>query len=157
VRVGATGDGDALALQILDLRDGRVLAGDERGPFRPRIDVDRLDRIAVDLGDERSRASARAKIDRAGVEELERLVGAERLHPADADAVLGEFFLEEAFVLQQHRHRIVGRPVDIDGLGLVRTEARGRQQANEEHGCKPTAPNRAALRQAGLGLGLDRH
>ena len=97
----------------------RVLAGDQRGPFRPRIDVDRLDRIAVDLGDQRRRARGRAEVDRAGVEEFQRLVGAERLHPADADAVLGEFLLQQALFLEHHRDRIVGRPVDADFLGLV--------------------------------------
>ncbi len=119
VRIGAAGDGDALALEVLDLLDRRVLAGDERGPFRLRIDIDRLDRIAVDLADQRRCAGRRAEVDRAGVEELQRLVGAERLHPADADAVLGELLFEQAFLLEHHRHRVVGRPVDVDGRGLV--------------------------------------
>ena len=49
-----------------------------------------------------------------GVEELERLVGTGRLHPDDADAVLGEFLFQQSFLLQDHRHRVVGRPVDMD-------------------------------------------
>ena len=82
VRVGAAGDGDALALQVGDLGDARVLAGDERRPFRARIGVDRLDRVAVDPREKGRGARRGAEIDGAGVEELQRLVGAERLHPA---------------------------------------------------------------------------
>ena len=134
VRVGAAGHRDPLALEILDLGDLRILGGDQRGPLRPRIDIDRLDRIAVDLGEQRRRARGRAEVDRAGVEELQRLVGAERLHPADADAVLGEFLFQQALVLEHHGDRVVGRPVDADFLRLVGGEARGRQQAGQQGG-----------------------
>ena len=139
VRIGAARHRDALALEVLDLGDRGVLARHQRGPFRARIDVDRLDRIAVDLGDQRRRARGRAEIDRAGVEEFQRLVGAERLHPADRDAVLGEFLLEQALLLEHHRDRIVGRPVDADFLRLVGGEQRGRQQADEQRGAKQGA------------------
>ena len=50
----------------------------------------------------------------------------------DLDAVLGEFLLEQALFLEQHRHRVVGRPVDADFLRLVGAEARGRQQAGQQ-------------------------
>ena len=82
VRIGAAHHRDLLALEVLDLGDLAVLGGDQRGPFRPRIDVDRLDRIAVDLGDQRRGARGRAEVDRAGVEELQRIAGRDGLHPA---------------------------------------------------------------------------
>src|SRR3712207_9188425 len=66
-----------------------------RSPFRPGIDVDRLDRVAVDLADEGGRARRRAEIQGARIEEFERLVGAERLHPAHGDAVLLQSLLQE--------------------------------------------------------------
>ena len=64
VRIGAARHRDALAFQVLDLRDQGVLAGDERGPLRAREHIDRLDRIAVDLGDQRRRTRGRAEVDR---------------------------------------------------------------------------------------------
>ncbi len=118
VRIGAAGDGDALALEVLDLGDARVLAGDEGRPFGPRIDVDRLDRVAVDLADQRRGAGRRAEIERAGIEEFERLVGAERLHPAHRDAVLGELALEDALVLEDEADRVIGGIVDAEFLHL---------------------------------------
>ena len=123
VRIGAAGHRDALALEVGDGGDLGILGRDQRGPFRARIDIDRLDRIAVDLGDQRRGARGRAEIDRAGVEEFERLVGAGRLHPDDGDAVLGEFLFQQALLLEDHRHRIVGRPVDMDFLQRVGSKA----------------------------------
>jgi len=135
VRIGAAHHRDFLALEVRDLVDGAVLGGDQRGPFGPRIDVDRLDRIAVDPGDEGGRAGGRSEVDRSGVEELERIGRAVGLHPNNFDAVLGELLLEEAFVLEQHRHRVIGRPVDVDFLGIVGgAELRARQQGERERG-----------------------
>jgi hypothetical protein len=133
VRVGAAGYGDALALEVGDLGDAGVLAGDERRPFGPRIDVDRLDRVAVDLGDERRRARRRAEIDRAGVEELECLVRAERLHPSDGDAVLLECLLQEALLLEHEADRIVGREIEPDLLDL-RPRCVRYEERRQEHG-----------------------
>ena len=96
-----------------------ILGRHQRGPFGARIDIDRLDRIAVDPGDQRRGARGRTEIDRSGVEELERLVGTGRLHPDDADAVLGEFLFQQSLLLQDHRHRIVGRPIDVNFLERV--------------------------------------
>ena len=127
VRIGAARHRDALALEIGDRCDLGILARHQRGPFGPRIDIDRLDRVAVDLGDQRRRARGRAEIDRAGVEEFERLVGAGRLHPDDADAVLGEFLFQKPLLLEDHRHRIVGRPVDANFLECIGREGRARQ------------------------------
>ena len=135
VRIGAAGDCDPLALELRDRRDRGVLAGDERRPLGPRIDVDRLDRIAVDLAHEGGGAGGRAEIDRVGAEEFQRLVRAERLHPADLDAVLGEFLLEQALILEHHRDRVVGRPVDADFARLVGgVGADTRQQAGRKRG-----------------------
>jgi len=119
VRIGAAHHGDFLALEIRNLGDGAVLGGDQRRPFRPRIDIDRLDRIAVDPGDEGGGAGGRPEIDRSGIEELQRVGRAVGLHPHDLDAVLGEFLLQDALVLEQHGDRVVGRPIDIDFLGVV--------------------------------------
>ena len=120
VRIGAAGHGDALALQVLDLGDAGVLAGHERRPFGAGIDVDRLDRVAVDLADQGGGAGGGAEIDRARIEEFERLVGAERLYPADLDAVLFELLLQEALVLQDEADRVVGGVIDADFLHLRR-------------------------------------
>ena len=128
VRIGAARHRDALALEIGDGGDLGILAGHQRGPFGARIDIDRLDRVAVDPGDQCRRARGRSEIDRAGVEELERLVGAGRLHPDHADAVLGEFLLQQSLLLEDHRHRVVGRPVDPDLLGRVGGKGRAGQQ-----------------------------
>ena len=76
MRIGAARHRDALALEVGDGLDRAVPHGDQRRPFGARIDVDRLDRIAVDLADQRGGAGGRAEIERAGVEELQRLVGA---------------------------------------------------------------------------------
>ena len=131
VRIGAARHRDALALEVGDACDLGILGRDQRGPFGPRIDIDRLDRVAVDLGDQRRRARGRAEIDRAGVEEFQRLVGAGRLHPDDADAVLGEFLFQQALLLEDHRDRIVGRPVDADFLERVGGEGRAGQQRRD--------------------------
>jgi hypothetical protein len=125
VRVGAARNRDALALEVLDLGDRAVLAGDERGPLGARVDVDGLDGVAVDPADERRRAGSRAEVDGAGVEELERLVGAERLDPAHADAVLRKLLLEEALVLQEKPDGIVGGVVDADLLRGLRESGPG--------------------------------
>src|SRR5262249_45415404 len=141
VRISAAHHRDFLALKVRNLVDGARLGGDERRPFRPRIDVDRLDRIAVDSRDEGGGAGGRTEIDRSGVEELQRVARAVGLHPNHLDAVLGEFLLEEAFVLEQHRHRVVGRPIDVDFLGIVGGgELRARQHGERERaGQKRTA------------------
>ena len=140
VRIGAARHRDALALEVGDARDLGILAGHQRGPFGARIDIDRLDRIAVDLGDQRRGARARAEIDRAGVEEFQRLVGARRLHPDDADAVLGEFLFQQSLLLEDHRHRIVGRPVDTDFLERVGGEGGAGQQRGNGDGGREGAP-----------------
>ena len=141
VRVGAACHRDALALEIGDLGDRRILARHKRRPLGAGIDVDRLDRVAVDLADEGGGAGRRAQVDRAGAEKFERLVGAERLHPHDGYAILAELLLQELFLLQHHRHRIIGRPVDADLLRLVGgAEPRARQQGERERaGEKRTA------------------
>ena len=134
VRIGAAHHSHFLALEIGNLTDAAVLGGDEGGPFRPRIDVYRLDRIAVDPGDERGGAGGRTEIDGASVEKLQRIRRTVGLHPHDLDAVLGEFLLQVAFVLEQHRDRIVGRPVDVDLLGIVGgAHPRGRNEAERQH------------------------
>src|SRR5450631_2006698 len=75
--------------------------------------------IAVDPGDQRRGTRGRAEIDRTGIEKFERLVGTGRLHPDDADAVLGEFLLEQSLLLEDHRHRIICRPIDMNFLERV--------------------------------------
>src|SRR5262249_38229983 len=65
MRVGAAGYRYALALEVGDRRDRAVLAGHQRGPFGAGIDVDRLDRIAIDPADKRGRTGSRAEIERA--------------------------------------------------------------------------------------------
>jgi hypothetical protein len=51
--------------------------------------------------------------------------------PADADAVLLEFFFEEALVLEHHGDRIVGRPIDTDFRGLPG----GARETGRHQGC----------------------
>ena len=53
VRIGTARHRDALALEVGDSSDPGVLGGDQRGPFGARIDINRLDRVAVDLGNQR--------------------------------------------------------------------------------------------------------
>ena len=139
VRIGAAGDRDALALEVLDLGDAGILAGDQRRPFGARIDVDRLDRVAVDLADQGRGAGRGAEIERAGIEEFERLVGAEGLDPAHRDAVLRERLLEDALVLEDEADRVVGGVVDADLLRPARrrwwrTPARPRARAEARRG-----------------------
>jgi hypothetical protein len=56
------------------------------------------------------------------------------LHPHDLDAVLGELLLDEALLLEQHRYRVVGRPVDVDLLGIVGgAKLRGGNEREGEH------------------------
>jgi hypothetical protein len=131
VRIGAAGHRDAFALEIRNACDLGVFAGHQRGPFGARIDIDRLDRVAVDFGDQRRRARGRSEIDRAGVEEFERLVGTGRLHPDDSNAVLGKFLFQQALLLEDHRHRIVGRPVDANFLERVGGKRRTGQQGRD--------------------------
>src|SRR5262249_16889207 len=130
-----------LALEALDLVDLAVLGGNERSPLRLRVDVDRLDRIAVDARDERGGAGARAEIDRASVEELQRVARRDRLHPAHRDAVLGQLPLHVALLLEQHRGRVVGRPVDADLFGVLGGFERGaRNQSEGEHPREQNGP-----------------
>src|SRR5262249_45165893 len=57
------------------------------------------------------------------------------------DAVLGELLLEEAFILEQHRHRVVSRPVDVDLLGIFGgTKPRGGKECE----CKRAGPQQTA-------------
>ena len=119
VRVGAAGHSDALALQVLDSVDRAVGLGDQRGPFRAGVDVDRADRVAIDTGDQGSCASGGSEIDGAGVEELQRLVRPLRLDPADLNLIRRERLLERALLFEDEADRIVGRPVDGDRIGLV--------------------------------------
>jgi hypothetical protein len=119
VGVGAARHRDALAAKILDLMDGRILEGDERGPFRLRVDVDGLDRHAVRLAEERGGAGRGAEIDAVAVQEFERLVAAETQHPFDLGAVLRELLLHPAFVAEYETHRAVIGPVDAQRRNLV--------------------------------------
>ena len=137
VRIGAAGHRDALALEVGDRCDLGILGRHQRGPFGTRIDIDRLDRVAVDLGDQRRRARGRAEIDRAGIEEFERLVGTGRLHPDDADAVLGEFLFQQSLLLEDHRDRIIGRPVDMDFLERVGGKCRRRAARSRPRSWQP--------------------
>ncbi len=142
VRIGAARHRDALALQIGHRLD-RVGLGDKRRPFRPGIDADALHRIAIDAGDERSRTGGRAEIQRAGIEKFQRLVGAQRLDPADGDAILLELLLDQAAILDEQADRIVGRVVDADfgqfGCGLGQ-----RRRAGDSKGGGGDGQNRAA-------------
>jgi hypothetical protein len=74
MRIGAARDGDALTFQIGDSADRATLRGDERRPFRPRVDVDGPDRIAADAGQQRGRTRGRAKIDAAGIQDSSALL-----------------------------------------------------------------------------------
>src|SRR5580700_7818194 len=74
MRIGAARDRHTPALEILNLVDRGVLACDQGGPLRAGIDINRLDRIAVDPADERRGACSGAEVDRSGIEEFERLV-----------------------------------------------------------------------------------
>ena len=127
VRVGATRHSDALALQIRNLRDLGIFAGHQRGPFGARIDVNRLDRIAVDLRDQRGRACGRSEVDRASIEKLKRLVRTRRLHPDDLDSVLLEFLFEQSLFFQDDGDRVVSRPIDSNLLGRIGRKCTGRQ------------------------------
>jgi hypothetical protein len=134
--VGAPSDGDALALELGDLGNSGILAGDEGRPFRPRVDIDRLDRVAVDPGDQGGGASGGAEVDRGGVEELQGLVRAERLHPSDGNAILLELLLENFLLFQHQADGIVGGEIDPDfGWGCHRRrvgEARPDDQGEAE-------------------------
>src|SRR3546814_10443700 len=72
VRVGAAGDRDALAHKVGDRLDVAVRAGNEGGPLRLGIDIDRLDRQPAGTADQGGAAGRRAEVDRTGAQELER-------------------------------------------------------------------------------------
>ena len=146
VRIGAARHRDALALEILDLVDRRILARYQSCPFRTRIDVDRFDRIAVDLAEESGGARRRAEIDRTGIQEFQRLVGAERLYPAHADAVFGEFLFQKRLLLKHHGDRIIGRPVDADFRRLIGGAGEPRQ-AERDQTCADGATKKSTARQ----------
>ena len=165
VRVGAARHRDALALEVGDGLDRAVALGHQRRPFGARIDVDRLDRVAVDLADQRGGAGRRSEIERTRVEEFERLVGAGRQHPADGDAILLELLLEQALVLQHEADGIVGRPVDANFLHLRLGAGHGRCRERQAQGGKEAKRIAAIDREhrysspvptvAGCGRGLD--
>jgi hypothetical protein len=88
---------------------------------------------AVNLipADQRRGAGGGAEIDRTGVEEFECLVRSQRLYPADGDAFATEFLLQQPLLFQDHRNRIVGRPIDTDFLGRCGCM----RQAGSDAGC----------------------
>ena len=148
VRVSAARDRDLQALQLLDLGDPGIFADDQRGPFGTREHADGLHRIAVDARDQRGSTGRRANVERTGIEEFERLVGARRKHPADCDLVGGKFLLEKLLLLDDQRQRIVGGVIDADfahlregggGGGEAKREAGGDGLAacEREHGQAP--------------------
>ena len=59
------------------------------------MDSDRLDRVAVDFRNQRRPARGRTEVDRADVEEFQRLVGTRRLQPDDGDAGCGGLPFEQ--------------------------------------------------------------
>ena len=125
VRIGAAGNRDPSALEIGDIGDLAVFAGDQRGPFGARENADGLDRIAVDLADQSGRAGGRANVERTGIEEFERLVGAGRKNPADVDLVLLEFLFEKLLLADDQRERIIGGVIDADFRDLRKSRGRG--------------------------------
>ena len=76
MRVGATRDSDALTLQIRDCLDIQLFACNQRSPFRLGVDVDRFDRVAIDLCEQRCRTGGRSEVDRARVEKFQRFIRA---------------------------------------------------------------------------------
>src|SRR3546814_18173549 len=64
VRVGAAGDRDALALKVADRPDGAVSAGNEGGPLRLGLAIDRIDRHAAGTAAQGHAAGAPATADR---------------------------------------------------------------------------------------------
>lgn len=99
MRIGTTRRGDALARQVGHRLDGAVCTRHKCRSFWSAIDADGIVGIAVDPADQRGCVSRRAEIKRAGIEKLERLVGAKRLHPPDGDAIRLELLLEEPLLL----------------------------------------------------------
>ena len=119
---------DALALEVGGLGDAAVLAGHQCRPFRTREYVDRLDRVAVDPG-EQSRGPRRGpEIDGAAIKEFQRLVGAQRLGPAHLDALVLQGLFQETLVLEDQAHRVVGCPIEADLLDLRRLAVTRHQQ-----------------------------
>ncbi len=121
MRIGAAGHGDPLASEIRHGLDRRLLAGDERRPLRLRIDIHGLDGIAVDAADQGGGTRRGAEIEAAGIEELEGLVAAEAEHPAHRDAVLLEFHLEPALLLEHEAHRVVIGVVHMEFAQRIRS------------------------------------
>ncbi len=79
-----------------------------------RVNVDRLDGVAVQPGEESRRAGRGAEIDGRCVQKLKGLVGPERLNPNDGDALFLEGFLEDFMVLEDKAQRIVRRVIDTN-------------------------------------------
>jgi hypothetical protein len=82
----------------------------------------------------RSGPGGRAEIEGAGVEEFQRLVGAERLYPADLDPVLLQGLFEKTLVLEDEADRVVGGKIDLDLLHLGRGGGEGREARGEGGG-----------------------
>jgi len=76
------------------------------------------------------------------VEEFQRLVGAERQHPADLDAVGGQRFLQPALVLQHQADRIVIGIVEPEFVDLVggKGASHATEQSQGHNGCAGAAP-----------------
>ena len=147
VGVGTSRDRHGLAAQIGDALDLAVRPDDQRGPFGLRVGVDRLDRQAGGPTDDRGTAGRGAEIEGAAAQELQRLVGTKREHPADLGTVFGEFLLQPTLVLQQDGDGIVVGPVDADPRGRIGGRDRG--------GCREICGDQACGRKGGGGQGQE--
>ncbi len=153
IRIGAFGGGYFLAFELGNRLQGRILAHHQCCPFRPAVDIHRLDRAAVGPGQHRRQAGRRSEVDAATVQVLQRAVAALAQHPGDFR--LRQGFLQPAKMLEREADRRIVGVVQADfgrcGLGGLRcaVEAK-RQYAGACHAANQRAGRQQPKRNGGL-------
>ena len=151
VGVGALGDGNGLTLQVGDLGDARVLAGDERRPLGLRVEADDLDGGTVRAGQQRRRACGGADVDVAAAQRLVCLVRAGRLDPLHLLALGGQGGFEPTLLADNQRERVVGGV--INGHGVL--AAAGSTGGVSGTGTFTGAGAKQSSKSGGCGKGLE--
>eukprot|EP01022_Parablepharisma_sp_SALTPOND_P036530 TRINITY_DN997_c0_g1_i1.p2 TRINITY_DN997_c0_g1~~TRINITY_DN997_c0_g1_i1.p2 ORF type:complete len:956 (+),score=359.07 TRINITY_DN997_c0_g1_i1:4487-7354(+) len=137
VGIGPLGGGNLLALELGDGLDRRILGHGQRGPFGTRIDVDRLDRIAIGACQQGRQAGGAAEVDAVAVEVFEGAVAALAQDPLDLGALRLEIVFQPAELAQHQAGRRIGGVVETDDLGRLgcaRAQGRRTQHGRAERG-----------------------